>query len=481
MWIQSSSAVLNNGSVALSFTFNNEDALSFCQVENNKFDAIFSSNLLDHLSPPNLILSTLPLIKPEGLIFTTTFHWKDFANSIEEYVRKCFGFDFKLLPSILGIECIDCGGFDSVKTLVVLNSTDKCTWKKMSTEPPLISKLPSLEPGNITESLFNSVYVCLSSLGCLTSSANVDELLVLKNNNIETAILVLQTFKSLVGASASYQFWEPLASAMLQECEPFLIGFHTQAWLHKLHFHSAIINELTCPMCRHEPLEKVIGLFCAELSLPLSVPIYSSIHFMAIIHSSPTLECEIGPSEFSRKGNAVYIIDSIHGSVDGKTLKLKFFALLYFVEHDFNVTIVCCYLCDGGYASQIVVPAMKIRTMQIDFEHFNFFHVSPSAVLSPSKIMCGYCNSSGNLKTCKRCGVAQYCDRECQTKHWPMHKADCKRSAKLAASPLEIHCAFCGSTSAKLRLCTGCKKVKYCGTKCQRNHWKDHKSACKLE
>ena len=29
------------------------------------------------------------------------------------------------------------------------------------------------------------------------------------------------------------------------------------------------------------------------------------------------------------------------------------------------------------------------------------------------------------LQGCSRCGTARYCDRECQLKHWPVHKNTC--------------------------------------------------------
>lgn len=45
-------------------------------------------------------------------------------------------------------------------------------------------------------------------------------------------------------------------------------------------------------------------------------------------------------------------------------------------------------------------------------------------------------------------------------------------------------CAQCGTTAKaaqidKLRKCSGCHSVRYCGTACQRKHWKTHKATCK--
>jgi len=47
------------------------------------------------------------------------------------------------------------------------------------------------------------------------------------------------------------------------------------------------------------------------------------------------------------------------------------------------------------------------------------------------------------------------------------------------APPLkEPECAFCHSKTSDLKRCLGCKKVFYCGKKCQTQDWKKHKSNC---
>lgn len=38
-------------------------------------------------------------------------------------------------------------------------------------------------------------------------------------------------------------------------------------------------------------------------------------------------------------------------------------------------------------------------------------------------------------------------------------------------------CAYCGSSSS-LRRCTACKAACYCGSECQKKHWKAHKPRC---
>ena len=41
--------------------------------------------------------------------------------------------------------------------------------------------------------------------------------------------------------------------------------------------------------------------------------------------------------------------------------------------------------------------------------------------------MCGITDLSVKLKSCSRCGMAQYCSAECQRLHWPVHKKSCKK------------------------------------------------------
>ena len=39
---------------------------------------------------------------------------------------------------------------------------------------------------------------------------------------------------------------------------------------------------------------------------------------------------------------------------------------------------------------------------------------------------CGFCRKTGDLKTCQRCKLAQYCSQNCQGSDFARHKGDCK-------------------------------------------------------
>jgi hypothetical protein len=39
---------------------------------------------------------------------------------------------------------------------------------------------------------------------------------------------------------------------------------------------------------------------------------------------------------------------------------------------------------------------------------------------------CVGCGTVRKLKTCSKCRVARFCDKECTARMWPAHKASCK-------------------------------------------------------
>ena len=107
------------------------------------------------------------------------------------------------------------------------------------------------------------------------------------------------------------------------------------------------------------------------------------------------------------------------------------------------------------------------------------------------KKYCANCGLKGDdLKRCADCGQVRYCSRECQKKHWKIHKMDCKKSSssskqKNIESSSDIcvldsnHCNTCGKMDTNLKKCGACGRSWYCSQDCQRKDWKEHKKVCK--
>jgi hypothetical protein len=53
--------------------------------------------------------------------------------------------------------------------------------------------------------------------------------------------------------------------------------------------------------------------------------------------------------------------------------------------------------------------------------------VHPSTTNTYDPESCAMCGKAGELKTCSRCGIARYCDEECQKKDWVTHKRHCAK------------------------------------------------------
>ena len=52
---------------------------------------------------------------------------------------------------------------------------------------------------------------------------------------------------------------------------------------------------------------------------------------------------------------------------------------------------------------------------------------------------CKICSATGKLKRCKGCVAVRYCGEECQKKHWPEHKAFCKKEGPGSVICYRLH------------------------------------------
>ena len=269
MWLQATANMIARPShnSSLSFTFILEYSESFCfsmlRFPENysepilQFDAIYTSNLLDNLSPPALVFNALPLLKPTGTLFTATFR-----NLSSAYLQHNFGFSPELFPPLLGVHCI---GHDGPYSPAVNHNpqpfitpqSEVFIWRNVNLRPLL---------------LFDDIK---------ESSHAIESLLKLYNETVrlgtefqaiasaESFLCALHQFlKQVKSTTPVNQFLQPLCDAICSEThfKPYLMQLQTQSLLHDIHMHLTLTED-DCPICRGQPLDSYIQQFTLSLEI----------------------------------------------------------------------------------------------------------------------------------------------------------------------------------------------------------------------
>jgi hypothetical protein len=80
---------------------------------------------------------------------------------------------------------------------------------------------------------------------------------------------------------------------------------------------------------------------------------------------------------------------------------------------------------------QVLERVVLIITPTAEREHaLNFIRMH--GMLHTFDKICALCGKTGGLQKCSGCKTVRYCDCDCQTKHWPSHKAECRAARKRA-------------------------------------------------
>ena len=314
MWLQATASTINS-KTNVSFTFVLEDAISLCYTllhypENYpekcvSFDAIYTSNLFDHLSPPALLVNAMALLKSTGALFTTLFSG-GISHPIE-YLEQTFGFTPELFPALLGIHCLGQDGQYSPAVyhcpehnlIPPLKNTVTYIWRNVASYALVLDSIEQSPPA--MKSLLNLCKIGTSSSG------------LIKIGSVESFICVLHQFlKNLLSTTSDLQFLEPLSTAIKSDScyKPHLIQLQTQLMLHSIHMH-LIVTEDNCPTCTGQPLNHYLQQYTISLDIESCD---------MIPYSSPTFElC------FSSSSGDHAILKSFSLSKCDSKLKLTFF------------------------------------------------------------------------------------------------------------------------------------------------------------
>ena len=266
MWLQATKNMTTkpSDSSPLSFTFILEDSISMCFSMLHfpdkypesvlKFDAIYTSNLFDHVSPPALVCNSLPLLKPTGTLFTASFR-----SPNPDYLQNNFGFSPELSPPLLGMHCIGHDGPYSPavnhepKPILILQNKI-FIWRNVTSKPLLFNNIS--ESPCAVESLFKS---------CMETARSGTKV----TGSVESFLCVLHQFLRQVQFTIPvHEFLQPLCDKIKsEEClKPHLIQLQTQSLLHDIHMHLTL-TEADCPVCRGQPLDTYIQQFTLSLDI----------------------------------------------------------------------------------------------------------------------------------------------------------------------------------------------------------------------
>ena len=289
MWLVGTAHMIRNTSQTVSgdkvsFVFDLDDAMNLCHflyhqpeifseslVRIAKFDAIYTSNLFDHLSPPALVLSALPLLKPDGTLFTCTF--EHITQTSREYLETMFGFSPELFPALLGIRCL---GEDGEYSSLVNN--EPCPnyvftyfktflWRNIKSQSLIIDAI-EVSP-HATKSLLR-----LYDISCLH--------VLMYEGSVESFLIILHQFLKQLQSScaSSHHFFKFLSTAIRTKAQfkPHFLQLQTQSLLHGVHMHITLTED-NCPLCRGQPLESYLQQFTVSLDITAKAQVYGAPTF----------------------------------------------------------------------------------------------------------------------------------------------------------------------------------------------------------
>ena len=350
LWLSCTSILTPNTSAAqqeacIKFTFNCSDAIQFCnelqnglyesKLKTERFDVVYTSNLLDHLHPPNIVLFAMPLLKAEGYLFTTTMKYKLLAKSTHDYIAQSFGIDNKMLPMLFGIRCINHEGDEyrsqvSIKPVPVETNAIFPEFTPYYAKVLIWEKLPSIIIQDISpdSNLWRALYSSISTVLSIP-------LQMFNTSSSQTAVKMLQTFLAHVnGDNTDSKFWDPFCSLLKTNdtCKHLLLALQTHSILSGVHLH-LLVTDKTCPICNKVPMSN----YFSQISLSIQPQTqFQNVQLYAQVYKSA--------EQFST-------FDCLASQNDLTYLKLCFIIPLHLCESDHYVSIVSY---SDGHAPQVL-------------------------------------------------------------------------------------------------------------------------------
>ena len=409
LWLSTSADVLNGklGPFQVSFIIQCSDAVMFCQQMScdpdfasiatgglgPKFDVIHSSNLMDHTSPPGLVLTAAPLLKQNAFLFTTVLLYRYVALNGNKYLQAMFGFEPELLPLICGLRCIGCDGPFSDPVLLkpmplnenhfvfdfFRNCTKQLVWQKVTNTPYMFP--PPSKSSVFAKALCNAALLIpkFKPRPGITTERHLCT---------DSIICIIKSFASQMCSKAcanDFQFWEGVSTLLRENpsLQNHLMHLQTQAHLNGLHIH---LFEEHCAVCSDNPVSQY------SITIKLAYVSHESV-FNIFIHQEDIFDA----------AQLHHIVDSASGKVIGNNLTLRFFFPQKFAEMGFHVTVCCVRVSQSlhGFSSTMIMSG-KLKDFTARKQSY-IFQAKASAVSyhsdSPNFVLKEHCGDAKCFKT----------------------------------------------------------------------------------
>ena len=438
LWLSSAAKIFMNKKPCVTFSFHCLDSIEHCQImlkDKIKFDVIYSSNLLDYLSPILLVLPAVDLLKENCVMVTTLLRG---VVNIEEFIEQSFGFNSELLPVIFGIRCIGHDGqytdHYSIEPIPYLPSSTHCflnvnanyestcqivrcfaiplIWEKLQFEPLRVMSLSEVPA--ISNALHSLAKKAITSF-FLNNPTPVPI------TSTETAIFAFLAFISQLYSTVPYDshhFWKHLCDLLKADStmKPFLHQIQTHALLHGLHLH-LVLKESNCPVCKKLPVGDFICQLAVEFPVPFPASEYMRQAFTVFLHSEGNLNSPLTSTPWEMGAT---VIDSIACKWEDSKIEINFFTSL----EDMVITVVAQDVRDGPHPKVICSSLPVSCSRKIEPFVFSFVWPNPQPLSSPSSfgILLSHAGNSrefcSKIELCEEVSSAlKECKKNWKTKH----------------------------------------------------------------
>ncbi|XP_065897357.1 uncharacterized protein [Dysidea avara] len=357
VWVRSSAEILRQAHHDIAFTFQCSDAVEFCQQLLHShhphlpclFDAIYSSNLIDYIAPPSLVLLSMLVLKSDGILFTSVFYYyATDSNTCKEFLQRGFGLDCKCFQLLCGVRCLGYENeYSDLLTIkpVFVSDVDLDTIIGVGVRSLMWQHVTMTPLKQVTDKTFTLLWSTLSAAiaHMLTFQHNAQKSPRMINCCTGTIMVLLQSFALQFDRKeydcTSYQFWKPLCSLLLnqQSLEAFLVSLQTQALLCNLHLH-LMVSGSTCPFCSKRAVLDVVS----QCSILVPKPtVHRDGNFRLLVYDE-SLCTELFYNNFSGLDHidGIHIIDTIAVGMSNENLVVDFFILDRFLQKNYYLTVL---------------------------------------------------------------------------------------------------------------------------------------------